>query len=232
MGEKRSPFTVADWSVHPDLNRISRAGDEVHEASIAVLSLRDLTDDTGTGFFAAAMTDSLVTALGAAGPSKVISRHSVMAYADSDKPIAEIADELDVRFVVEGSVTRSADRVRISCRVIEAAIDRQVLAESYEGDLANTFDVQREAATTIARAILAGVAPAPEPQRHGSVDPEAFARLMVWAGDHDDAAALLERAERVGEVMQIDFLRLSPAWHPLRRHPGFLALQQRMDLPA
>jgi len=252
VGDRREEFTVADWSVHPDLNRISRDGEEVRleprvmdllvylashgdevlsrnrivddvwpEAfvgddalltavsalrrafgddprkpevietipkrgyrfiaatsaaapSIAVLPLRDLAADDETGFFAAAMTDSLVTELGATGRMRTISRHSVMAYAGSDKSIAQIAGELDVRFVVEGSVARSGRRVRITCRVIEAAVDRQVLAESYEGELGNIFDVQREAAQTIAQAISVGVAPERQTRRRRSVDPEAL----------------------------------------------------------
>lgn len=96
------------------------------------------------------MTDELITDLGKFGTLRVISRTSAMAYKRTRKPLAEIARELNVEAVVEGSVVRSGDYVRITAQLIEAAADRQLWAESFEGDLRDTLALQRSVARTIA----------------------------------------------------------------------------------
>jgi TolB-like protein/DNA-binding winged helix-turn-helix (wHTH) protein/Flp pilus assembly protein TadD len=125
--------------------------------AIAVLPLTNIAKDASQDFFADGMTDELITQLGRISAIRVISRSSAMAYKDTRKPLATIARELHVDAVVEGSVLREGDRVRISAQLIQAPDDAQVWAESYEGDLRDTLTLQSKVAQAIARQIKATV---------------------------------------------------------------------------
>ncbi|HEU0107171.1 MAG TPA: serine/threonine-protein kinase, partial [Vicinamibacteria bacterium] len=103
--------------------------------SLAVLPLANLSRDPEQEFFADGMTDALITDLSRIRSLRVVSRTSVMRYKDSRKPLSEIARDLRVDGVVEGSVLRSGDRVRITAQLIRAADDRHLWAETYERDL-------------------------------------------------------------------------------------------------
>jgi len=101
------------------------------------------------------MTEELITQLGQISALRVISSTSVMLYKDVDKPLAEIARELSVQAVVEGSVLRSGDRVRITAQLIRVPADEQMWAHSYEGDLHDTLTLQSKVAQAIAEQIRA-----------------------------------------------------------------------------
>src|ERR1700745_3916386 len=123
--------------------------------SLAVLPLGNLSGDPSQDYFAEGMTDELITDLGQISTLRVISRSSVMTYKSVRKPLAEIARELDVQAVVEGSVLRSGERVRITAQLIEVPPDRHIWAHSYEGDLRDTLTLQNTVARTIAEQIQA-----------------------------------------------------------------------------
>jgi TolB-like protein/DNA-binding winged helix-turn-helix (wHTH) protein/Flp pilus assembly protein TadD len=123
--------------------------------SLAVLPLENLSGDPSQDYFAEGMTDELITDLGQISTLRVISRSSVMTYKSVRKPLAEIARELDVQAVVEGSVLRSGERVRITAQLIEVPPDRHIWAHSYEGDLRDTLTLQNTVARTIAQQIQA-----------------------------------------------------------------------------
>jgi len=92
------------------------------------------------------MTDSVIADLGNIKDMRVISRTSVMPYKNSKKSMREIANELHADAVIEGSVMRSADRVRITVQLIDAARDQHLWSESYERELKNVFALQGEVA--------------------------------------------------------------------------------------
>src|ERR1700674_2502026 len=123
--------------------------------SLAVLPLKNLSGDVSQDYFTDGMTEELITQLGQISALRVISSTSVMLYKDVDKPLAEIARELSVQAVVEGSVLRSGDRVRISAQLIRVPADEQMWARSYEGDLRDTLALQSEVAQAIAEQIRA-----------------------------------------------------------------------------
>lgn len=100
--------------------------------SIVVLPLKDLTNDPDQAFFVAGMHEALITELSKVKALRVISRTSAMAFKDSAKPLPEIARELNVAAVVEGSVLRAGDTVRVTAQLIEAATDRHLWAENYD----------------------------------------------------------------------------------------------------
>jgi eukaryotic-like serine/threonine-protein kinase len=121
--------------------------------SLAVLPLENLSRDSEQDYFADGMTEALITDLSKIGALRVISRTSVMQYRGVKKPLREIARELNVDAIVEGSVMRAGERVRITAQLIEAASDRHLWAESYEGDLRDVLSLQSEVARAVAREI-------------------------------------------------------------------------------
>ena len=137
----------------------------VHTPSIAVIPLENLSADAEQEYFADGMTDALFTDLAKIHGLSVISRTSVIQYKRTKKTVTEIARELKVDYVVEGTITRLGDRVRISAQLIAAPADRHVWAESYERDRSNVLSLQAELAQAIAE------------QVHVHVTPQEHARL-------------------------------------------------------
>ena len=123
--------------------------------SIAVLPFTNLSGDPNQEYFADGMTDALITDLAQIGSLRVISRSSAMRYKGVRKPLSEIAKELNVDAVVEGSVARSGNRVRIDAQLIQAPTDRHLWARSYERDLSDVLVLQGDLARAIAAEIQA-----------------------------------------------------------------------------
>jgi TolB-like protein/DNA-binding winged helix-turn-helix (wHTH) protein/Flp pilus assembly protein TadD len=121
--------------------------------SLAVLPLENLSKDASQDYFSDGMTDELITHLGQISAIRVISRTSAMTYKSVRKPLGEIARELNVDAVVEGSVLRSGERVRIDAQLIQVPADKQIWAESYEGDFRDTLALQSRVARAIAEQI-------------------------------------------------------------------------------
>jgi len=121
--------------------------------SLAVLPLENLSHDPTQDYFADGMTDELITELGQISELRVISRTSAMAYKGARKPLPQIARELNVDAVIEGTVLRSGDQVRITAQLIEALADKHLWAQSYEGDVHQTLALQRQVARAIAEEI-------------------------------------------------------------------------------
>ena len=127
--------------------------------SLAVLPLENVSGDPSEEFFAEGMTDELTTQLAEISSLRVISRTSVMQYKDSKKSLPEIAKDLRVDAVVEGSVLRSGNRVRITARLLQANTDRQLWAKPYEGDARDVLGLQRNVAQEIANEVKARLTP-------------------------------------------------------------------------
>lgn len=119
--------------------------------SIAVLPLENLSCDPELGYFADGMTDALIAYLSKISALRLTSRSTVMRYKGTKKPLRQIAKELNVDAVVEGTVLRSGNRVRISAQLIQANPERHLWVESYERDLRDILSVQAEVAQAIAR---------------------------------------------------------------------------------
>jgi TolB-like protein/Flp pilus assembly protein TadD len=127
--------------------------------SLAVLPLESLSSDPSQDYFADGMTDELITELGRISALRVISRTSVMAYKHTRKPLRQIARELDVDALVEGTVLRSGDGVRITAQLIDATRDAQVWSDSYQGEVRNTLTLQNSVARAIAGQIRVNLNP-------------------------------------------------------------------------
>ena len=130
------------------------------DKSIAVLPLQNLSEDKENAFFADGMQDELLSNLSKIKDLKVISRTSVMQYkSGTRRNLKEIAQQLGVSNVVEGSVRRSGDHVRVSVQLIDARTDRHLWGENYDRNLADSVSLQGELATEIARAVGATLSP-------------------------------------------------------------------------
>src|SRR6476659_5655809 len=105
------------------------------------------------------MTDALITELGKISALRVISRQSMMQYKGTKKSAPQIARELNVEAVVEGSVLRAGDRVRISLQLIQAAPERHIWAKSYDRDLRDVLALHSEMARTVSNEVRAKLSP-------------------------------------------------------------------------
>ena len=127
--------------------------------SVAVLPLENLSGAPEQEYFADGLTESLITALAKIGGLRVISRTSIMQYKHAPKTLPQIARELNVDAVVEGSVRRDGDRVRITAELIEARTDQHLWTETYDRDLRDILNLQSQVALAIASAIRAKLSP-------------------------------------------------------------------------
>ncbi|MGH7483489.1 MAG: adenylate/guanylate cyclase domain-containing protein [Longimicrobiales bacterium] len=144
--------------------------------SVAVLPLENLSGDPAQQYFADGMTEAMIAELSKISAIRVISRTSAMRYRDSDKPLPEIGEELGVEGLVEGSVLREGDRVRIYAQLIHAGSDTHVWADSYDGELRDVLRLQSEVATAIAHEIAVVLTPEDQARLAASptVDPAAY----------------------------------------------------------
>jgi TolB-like protein/Flp pilus assembly protein TadD len=136
------------------------ASTAISEKSIAVLPFENLSDEKQNAYFADGVQDEILTCLARIADLKVISRTSVMQYKNEAKHnLREIAQQLGVAHVLEGSVQRSANRVRVSAQLIDARTDTHLWAEHYDRDIADVFAIQSEIARTIADQLQAKISP-------------------------------------------------------------------------
>jgi TolB-like protein/DNA-binding winged helix-turn-helix (wHTH) protein len=165
----------------PALRRRASAVDRAPIRSLAVLPLANLTGDPAQDYFSDGMTDALITNLASLPALRVISRQSVMRFKGSEKPLPEIARELGVEGVVEGSVVRSGGRVRITAQLIHASTDRHLWAQSYERPLEDVLALQGEVSRAIAEQVRLTVS-VTESRRLTSqrtVNPEAYDAYLL-----------------------------------------------------
>jgi len=166
--------SLAAWKLH-SWNRTSPV-----IRSLAVLPLESLSSDASQDYFADGMTDELISDLGQISALRVISRTSVMAYKHTRKPLPQIARELNVDGVVEGSVLRSGDQVRITAQLIEAPMDKHVWSQSYQGELRDTLALQNQVAGAIADQIRINLNPREQAALKNVkvVNPQAYESLL------------------------------------------------------
>jgi TolB-like protein/DNA-binding winged helix-turn-helix (wHTH) protein len=157
------------WKYH------QRSTAEESIESLAVLPLEDFSHNP-EDYLADEMTDALITQLSKVGTLRVRSRTSVMLYKGTHKSLPEIAQELNVDGVIEGSVTRSGNRVRIAVELIRAPKDQHLWAETYERDLGDVLRLQAEVAQAVAQKIRTQLTPAQQARLRATsvVNPEAY----------------------------------------------------------
>jgi TolB-like protein/class 3 adenylate cyclase/Tfp pilus assembly protein PilF len=193
--------------------------------SLAVLPFDNLMNDPTQDYFADGMTEALISELAKIGSLKVISRTSVVQYADTAKTAPEIARELGVDGLIEGSVLRDGDQVRITAQLIHGPTDRHLWGESYTNTLTNVLRLHSDVALAIVAAV--GATLTPEESRRiagpGSVEPEAYEAFLLGLQLRDtatekDLRTAVHYFERATQL-DPDFAR---AWAELSRAHYFL----------
>lgn len=164
------------WALWLRIGRWPRTGTATSFHSIAVLPLQNLSGDPSQDYFADGITDALITQLAKLHGLRVISRTSIMQYKNSHKPLPEIARDLSVDAVVEGSVSRAGNRVRVTAQLVDARADRHLWAEEYDRDLRDVLNLQSELAHVIAERVDANISPQERLMmaRVGAVEPAAY----------------------------------------------------------
>src|SRR5438552_13614246 len=194
--------------------------------SLAVLPLTNLSGDPTQEYFSDGMTDALITGLAQMGSVKIISRTSVMRYKKTDKSLPEIARELNVDGIIEGSVQRSGDRVRITAQLIEGATDKHLWAQSYEREVNDVLALQDELARSIAGEIKARMTRQVQVRSGAShpVNPkayEAYLRGLAYSKQPCDECEGIS-LEYFNRAIQID-PQWAPAYAQLARSYHYMA---------
>lgn len=148
-------------------------------ASIAVLPFANISSDPEQEFFAAGLSEDLITDLSRVSGLMVIARNSSFSYRERQGPPGDIARELGVRYLVQGSVRRSESRVRINVQLIDTSMQRSIWADRFDGELRDVFALQDQVVGRIVQALAAVLpsADSPKPRRHTSLEAyDYFAR--------------------------------------------------------
>src|SRR5437868_8782379 len=182
------------------------------ERSIAVLPFENLSAEKENGYFAGGIQDEILTNLAKIGDLKVISRSSVMIYATNRPNIRDIAKAIGVAAVVEGSVQRVANRVRINVQLVNAANDQHIWAEHYEKDVSDIFAAQRDVAFEIASSLHAQLSPAEKTRLERRPTSNGAAYLIyLQAQDLYARAQSLAEIEKMAQLYQ-KAVELDPAF--------------------
>ena len=178
--------------------------------SIAVLPLDNFSGDPAQEYFADGMTDELITDLAKVGALKVVSRTSVMRYKNTKKGLPEIARELNVDGIIEGSVTRSGQRVRITAQLLYGPTDKHLWAETYERDMGDILKLQGEVADAIAQQVRAQLTPSQAAQLRGKyvLNPAAYDAYLrghvIYTNDNSHPEALKKAQHYFEESLHHD----------------------------
>jgi TolB-like protein len=194
--------------------------------SIAVLPFANMSPDPEQEFFADGITEDILTRLAAIGELRVISRTSIMRYKGSDKSLPEIAAELGVSHILEGSVRRAGNQVRITGQLIRAADDAHLWAESFDRELADIFAVQTEIAGRIVQALQLQLTEGEREQlqRQGTDNAAAYEHYLLGRAQLNqsyrnpgEVLALLDNAETHFRAALDQDPRYADAWAGLAR---------------
>jgi TolB-like protein len=180
--------------------------------SIAVLPLTSLSSDVTQGYFADGVTDALITDLAQISALRVVSRTTAMRYKGTDKTLPQIARELNVDGIVEGTVQRSGDRVCINAQLIYGSADRHVWAKSFERDVKDMLQLQSTVASEIAHEIQVKLTHAEQAKLGDvrAVNPKALDAYTA-ARFHIDRASKFQ-FDKGGRRKMGNFKEHSPTW--------------------
>jgi TolB-like protein/Tfp pilus assembly protein PilF len=216
---------------------VKETGPPPGRRAVAVLPFENLSEDKANAYFADGIQDEIITRLAKIGDLKVISRTSTHAYRAKPEKLSEIARQLGVGHIVEGSVQKIGDRVRINVQLIEAPTDEHLWAELYDRNLTDIFAVQSEVATAIARSLQAKLSG--REQAAVTAKPtdnlaayDAYLRGIDFSSragqtlaDQNQAIALFEEAVRLDPTF-------AQAWAALARENAGLYFQHLDVTPA
>lgn len=188
---------------------LPRASARKIDKSIAVLPFENFSDDKDNAFFADGIQDDILTNLAKIGDLKVISRTSVMPYRGKEKNVREIGKALGVSTILEGSVRKSGNRVRVNVQLINAVNDEHIWAEDYDRDLTDVFAIQTDLAQKIAHELQAKLSPTEKAQmtRKPTENGEAYLAFVQAHNLHaqmDDLEKLKQAEQLYERALQMD----------------------------
>jgi TolB-like protein/DNA-binding winged helix-turn-helix (wHTH) protein/Tfp pilus assembly protein PilF len=184
---------ILGFALRKQFKSVAPGAPPVSIQAIAVLPLLNVSPDPSQEYFAEGMTDEIITDLAKLAGPRVISRTSAMQYKGTRKTIPEIARELHVGAVLEGSVERSGDRMRVRVQLIEASTDQHLWAETYDRQLSDVLLLEAELAQDIARQIAFRLTPEQQQNlaRNRALNPQAFQDYLqgrhYWAMRTDES---------------------------------------------
>ncbi len=200
------------------------AASPVNDKSIAVLPFENMSSEKENEFFTEGIHEDILTNLAMIRDVRVVSRTSVMQYRGTTKPISQIAQELKVAYVLEGSVRRSGNKVRVTGQLIRAATDEHLWAKAYDRDLTDVFTIQGELATAIAGALQSVISPEAKSilERRPTDNPVAYdlflkARNLRYNGGVIEAHGIIPMLE---QAVQLD-PKFAAAWAELGSRRAF-----------
>ncbi len=195
---------------------------EASARSIAVLPFTNLSDQPETDYFSDGITEDILTALASFEDLRVVSRTSVMGYKGTTRNVREVAAELGVGTVLEGSVRRAGSRVRITAQFIDATTDEHLWAETYDRELDDIFTVQSEIAEQIAGALHATLSAADQERLARSPTDNVIAYELFLRGrqqlagfgirNAEDAVALLRQAVALDSAYALAYAAIGQAY--------------------
>ena len=202
----------------------------IGKRAIAVLPFENLSEDKANAYFADGMQDEIITRLAKIGDLKVISRTSTLPYRTKPEKVSEIARQLGVGHVVEGSVQRVGDRVRINVQLIEAASDDHLWAELYDRNVSDVFEMQSEVATKIAGTLQAKLSGREQKMMAEKLtdNPAAYDAYLrgrdLYARPAQNPADALAAVDAFNEAVRLD-PQFAEAWAMLSRTSSALFIQ-------
>jgi TolB-like protein/DNA-binding winged helix-turn-helix (wHTH) protein len=175
-------LTLFGWQIFKGRSEFTKQHNSSHIQAIAVLPLKNFSGGPQQEALADAMTEALITDFARALPLRVVSRTSVMQYKATSKTAPQIARELNVDAIVEGSVQRSGDRVRVTIQLLDARRDQLLRAESYEREARDVLTLQSELSNVIAQELRASLALHEQARRSASTNLPAAAHEAYLQG--------------------------------------------------
>jgi TolB-like protein/DNA-binding winged helix-turn-helix (wHTH) protein/Tfp pilus assembly protein PilF len=206
-------FGVGTWALVARSGRIASVPRQGRIRSLAVLPLDDLSADPSQVYFADGMTDELTAQLAGIHALRVISRTSASRYKNSRDSLPKIAAALGVDGILEGSVTRSGGRVRVTAQLIDARSDEHIWAQTFEREMADVLALQADLAQAVAREVQAQVSPAEQTRfaGHRSVAPEVYEHTLRGRFQWNKRSPEGFRLARAEFQAAVD---LDPTWAP------------------
>ncbi|HWO36229.1 MAG TPA: winged helix-turn-helix domain-containing protein [Candidatus Acidoferrum sp.] len=188
---------------------LKRAGADAQIHSIAVLPFENLSGDSSQDYFAEGLTDAVTTDLAQIGAVKVISRSSANHYRKDYKPLVKIGQELGVDAVVEGTVARSGNRVRVNARLVSTGDDRNLWAQSFERDTGDILSLEDDLAQSVSRRIEVALTPnymyrRDEPHPVNVQAYEAYLSGMHDLNNHRTNNELQRSLEQFNDAISLD----------------------------
>src|SRR5437762_3614296 len=200
----------------------ARFANSIPAKSIAVLPFENLSDDKGAAYFADGIQDEILTKLASIGDLKVISRTSTARYKSKPEDLRTVSQQLGVATVLEGSVQKAADKVRINVQLIDARADSHLWAKTYDRDIKDVFAVESEVAQEIADSLQAKLSPVEASTLATAPTKDPAAHDLFLKGEHE---------ERLAESsLKVESYDQAAAWYQqaIARDPNFALAMARL----